>query len=317
MKVPPGCSRSVRAQRGARRDSRRPRVGRRSRIAIASGWTRATADRAQARRTRAPAQELALRWDASRRRCRGEARDARGLRERRLGALHNNLLSAIAARWPASRSLPSHPARARVPWLTSSASTSARRQPVAYVKTGVPEVDSRSIGRCAGCRRSCRSVRTGRSSSGVRPAPPADCGVADRLFVKRFMGRARRCEASGVLPFRVAATRAGRAHRHRRSRVTPPEISAFVLRELKHRANNTSASRASSTSTSTAQCITVPAYFNDAHAPPRASWGWAAWRYCASSTSRPAASLAYGLDRTNRGTIAVYDLAAARSTFRF
>src|SRR6267154_660330 len=84
---------------------------------------------------------------------------------------------------------------------------------------------------------------------------------------------------------------------------TPPEISAFILRELKNWAEayfGESVDRA---------VITVPAYFNDAQRQATKDAGKIAGLEVLRIINEPtAAALAYGLDKTKTGTIAVYDL---------
>ena len=130
--------------------------------------------------------------------------------------------------------------------------------------------------------------------------------------VKRFMGRGIddvRGEAS-LLPFRVGGepggvVRIGVADRE----FTPPEISAFVLRELKHRAEEFFRKQGEFDFEVDRAVITVPAYFNDAQRTATRDAGRLAGLEVLRIINEPtAASLAYGLDKRNRGTIAVYDL---------
>jgi len=83
---------------------------------------------------------------------------------------------------------------------------------------------------------------------------------------------------------------------------TPPELSAFVLRELKRNAE------AVLGETITNAVITVPAYFNDAQRQATKDAGRIAGLDVLRIVNEPtAASLAYGLDKRKQGTIAVYD----------
>ena len=110
--------------------------------------------------------------------------------------------------------------------------------------------------------------------------------------VKRFMGRGIE-DVSGeanLLPFPASAARpAGRPHRRRRAELTPPEISAFVLSELKRRAEEHFREEGEFDFEVDRAVITVPAYFNDAQRtrPPATPAGWPGSRCCGSSTSRP------------------------------
>jgi molecular chaperone DnaK len=90
---------------------------------------------------------------------------------------------------------------------------------------------------------------------------------------------------------------------------TPPEISAFVLRELKRRAEAYFTAQGDFDPSVELAVITVPAYFNDAQRTATRDAGRLAGLDVLRIVNEPtAASLAYGLDRRNRGTIAVYDL---------
>src|SRR5947209_4223064 len=83
---------------------------------------------------------------------------------------------------------------------------------------------------------------------------------------------------------------------------TPPELSAFILRELKHNAEATLEEEIKSA------VITVPAYFNDAQRQATKDAGRIAGLDVLRIVNEPtAASLAYGLDKRKQGTIAVYD----------
>jgi Fe-S protein assembly chaperone HscA len=86
-------------------------------------------------------------------------------------------------------------------------------------------------------------------------------------------------------------------------RFTPPEISAYVLRQLKRNAERYFGDPV------TQAVITVPAYFNDAQRQATKDAGRMAGLDVLRLVNEPtAAALAYGLDRAKSGTIAVYDL---------
>jgi molecular chaperone DnaK len=130
--------------------------------------------------------------------------------------------------------------------------------------------------------------------------------------VKRFMGRGIEDveDEAALLPFGVSGepggvVRIGVANRQ----FTPPEISAFILRELKHRAEEHFRERGEFDFEVDRAVITVPAYFNDAQRTATRDAGRLAGLDVLRIINEPtAASLAYGLDKRNRGTIAVYDL---------
>ncbi len=84
---------------------------------------------------------------------------------------------------------------------------------------------------------------------------------------------------------------------------TPPEISAFVLRQLKRNAERFFGGPV------TKAVITVPAYFNDAQRQATKDAGRIAGLEVLRLVNEPtAASLAYGLDQRKNGVVAVYDL---------
>jgi molecular chaperone DnaK len=85
--------------------------------------------------------------------------------------------------------------------------------------------------------------------------------------------------------------------------LTPPEIGAQVLLALKQQAE------AELGETIEQAVITVPAYFNDAQRQATKDAGRIAGLDVLRLVNEPtAAALAYGLDKRNEGTIAVYDL---------
>ncbi len=126
--------------------------------------------------------------------------------------------------------------------------------------------------------------------------------------VKRLMGRGLR-EVQAELkffPFRLADNvEAGEVPRIQLGELkfTPPEISAYILRQLKRNAERFFGAPV------TQAVITVPAYFNDAQRQATKDAGRMAGLEVLRLVNEPtAAALAYGLDRAKQGTIAVYDL---------
>src|SRR6202040_1048032 len=109
-----------------------------------------------------------------------------------------------------------------------------------------------------------------------------------------------------LFPFRLAHDmQAGEVLRIRlgNKTFTPPEISALILRQLKKNAEKFLGETISKA------VITVPAYFNDAQRQATKDAGRIAGLDVLRLVNEPtAASLAYGLDKRENGTIAVYDL---------
>ena len=129
--------------------------------------------------------------------------------------------------------------------------------------------------------------------------------------VKRFMGKGIddvQGEAS-LLPFNVSGEPGGVVSIGLGEReFTPPEISAFVLRELKRRAEEHFAAEGDIDPEVDKAVITVPAYFNDAQRTATRDAGRIAGLEVLRIINEPtAASLAYGLDKRKTGVIAVYD----------
>jgi Fe-S protein assembly chaperone HscA len=124
--------------------------------------------------------------------------------------------------------------------------------------------------------------------------------------VKRLMGRgpADVQDELRLFPFRIDAASKNVIRVMLGEKVfTPPEISAFILRELKNWAEayfGESVDRA---------VITVPAYFNDAQRQATKDAGKIAGLEVLRLVNEPtAAALAYGLHEKQRGRVAVYDL---------
>ncbi len=123
--------------------------------------------------------------------------------------------------------------------------------------------------------------------------------------VKRFMGRqhAEVQDEAKRMPYAVVRTDAGAAWVETRgTRHSPPEISALVLQKLKTAAEDYLGEKV------TDAVITVPAYFNDAQRQATKDAGTIAGLNVLRIINEPtAAALAYGLDKKNDETIAVYD----------
>jgi Fe-S protein assembly chaperone HscA len=126
--------------------------------------------------------------------------------------------------------------------------------------------------------------------------------------VKRLMGRGVDdvTEELKLFPFHLAADiQPGEVLRIEvgGQQYTPPEISAYILRQLKRNAERYFGAPV------TQAVITVPAYFNDAQRQATKDAGRMAGLDVLRLVNEPtAAALAYGLDRQRDGIVAVYDL---------
>jgi Fe-S protein assembly chaperone HscA len=124
--------------------------------------------------------------------------------------------------------------------------------------------------------------------------------------VKRLMGRgvADVQDELKLFPFRIAPGSESVIRVQLGEKTfTPPEISAFVLRQLKQNAE------AHLGEPITKAVITVPAYFNDAQRQATKDAGRIAGLEVLRLVNEPtAAALAYGLDKRKDGIVAVYDL---------
>src|SRR5579871_6180230 len=126
--------------------------------------------------------------------------------------------------------------------------------------------------------------------------------------IKRLMGRGVEDiqEELKLFPFRLAEDlQPGEVLRIKlgEKTYTPPEVSAFILRQLKRNAERYFGGPV------TKAVITVPAYFNDAQRQATKDAGRIAGLEVLRLVNEPtAASLAYGLDKKKNGIVAVYDL---------
>ncbi len=124
--------------------------------------------------------------------------------------------------------------------------------------------------------------------------------------VKRFMGRkfnevAREMEE---VPYKIISGPGGRSQvQVGADSYSPPEISAMVLQKMKQTAEEYLGEKVEDA------VITVPAYFNDSQRQATKDAGKIAGLNVLRIINEPtAAALAYGLDKKNDETIAVFDL---------
>jgi molecular chaperone DnaK len=126
--------------------------------------------------------------------------------------------------------------------------------------------------------------------------------------VKRLIGRSFddpiTKKDADLVPYKIVRAPNGDAWiQGRDKQYAPSEISAFVLQKMKQTAEDYLGE------TVTQAVITVPAYFNDAQRQATKDAGKIAGLEVLRIINEPtAAALAYGLDKTQNKTIAVYDL---------
>jgi len=126
--------------------------------------------------------------------------------------------------------------------------------------------------------------------------------------IKRLIGRPFRDPMTqkdiNMVPYRIVEHTNGDAWVEvREKRYSPSQISAFILQKMKETAERHLGEKV------TKAVITVPAYFNDAQRQATKDAGQIAGLEVLRIINEPtAAALAYGLDKTKSGTIAVYDL---------
>src|SRR6058998_799867 len=123
--------------------------------------------------------------------------------------------------------------------------------------------------------------------------------------VKRFMGKGLSdvTQELRYFPFKLTEQNGVIRLQLGSKSLTPPEISAMVLKELKARAEAFFGEEIRKA------VITVPAYFNDSQRQATKDAGKIAGLEVVRIVNEPtAASLAYGLQKRTQGIIAVYDL---------
>ena len=183
---------------------------------------------------------------------------------------------------------------------------------VAYVKDGVPVVirdasgdAPRAVGRLGRRRRhDLRRPRSAAPPADRRGSAPSTRSSASWARASTMCATRRGCFRSAIGGEPAGVVRIGLGDRE----FTPPEISAFILRELKHRAEEFFAEQGEFDPEVDRAVITVPAYFNDAQRTATRDAGRIAGLEVLRIINEPtAASLAYGLDKRHTGVIAVYD----------
>tara|TARA_A200000113_G_scaffold89460_1_gene79926 strand:- start:1597 stop:3504 length:1908 start_codon:yes stop_codon:yes gene_type:complete len=172
--------------------------------------------------------------------------------------------------------------------------------------------DPKVIENSEGARTTPSMVAFGEDSERITGLPAKRQAVTNpenTLFaVKRLMGRrfddplVKKDKDS--IPYKISKGDNGDAWVEARSeKYSPSQISAFILQKMKETAESYL------TETVTQAVITVPAYFNDAQRQATKDAGKIAGLEVLRIINEPtAAALAYGLDRKDGQTIAVYDL---------
>jgi molecular chaperone DnaK len=126
--------------------------------------------------------------------------------------------------------------------------------------------------------------------------------------IKRLIGRRfddpTVAKDKGLVPFEIVAGDNGDAWvKANDEKYAPSQISAFILQKMKETAESYLGEPV------TQAVITVPAYFNDSQRQATKDAGKIAGLEVLRIINEPtAAALAYGMDKNNTGTIAVYDL---------
>jgi len=124
-----------------------------------------------------------------------------------------------------------------------------------------------------------------------------------RLIGRRFSDPATKKDMD-MVPYNIVASEGGDAWvKANDETYSPSQISAFILQKMKETAEDYLGEKV------TQAVITVPAYFNDAQRQATKDGGKIAGLEVLRIINEPtAASLAYGLDKNDGQTIAVYDL---------
>jgi molecular chaperone DnaK len=125
-----------------------------------------------------------------------------------------------------------------------------------------------------------------------------------RLVGRRFDDKMVQKDIA-LMPYQIVKSDTGDAWVEGRGakKLSPSEVSAFILQKMKDTAEAYLGEKVSQA------VITVPAYFNDAQRQATKDAGKIAGLEVLRIINEPtAAALAYGLDKSKTGTIAVYDL---------
>ena len=176
---------------------------------------------------------------------------------------------------------------------------------VAIAEDGIPKILNDAEG-CKIVPSICHFSKDGQILVGTLAQEKLIDDPTNTIFsIKRFMGKGLEDldSENSLLPFKISSDGENIVRVNIRGRdYTPPELAAFVLRELKHKAE------LALNQEITNAVITVPAYFNDAQRQATKDAGRIAGLDVLRIVNEPtAASLAYGLQERKQGTVVVYD----------
>ncbi len=178
---------------------------------------------------------------------------------------------------------------------------------MAVMDAGEPEVIENSEGGRTTPSTVALNTKTGERYVGQAAKRQAVTNPDNTIFsIKRFMGRRydEVAEETKRVPYKAVKANNADVHVQLGDKVvSPPEVSAMVLRKLKEDAEAKLGEAVNQA------VITVPAYFNDSQRNATKDAGRIAGLEVLRIINEPtAASLAYGMDKKGDQTIAVYDL---------
>ena len=178
---------------------------------------------------------------------------------------------------------------------------------MAVMEAGEPEVIENNEGGRTTPSTVALNIKTGERYVGQAAKRQAVTNPDNTIFsIKRFMGRryGEVAEETKRVPYKVVKAKNADVHVQLGDKVvSPPEVSAMVLRKLKEDAEAKLGEAVNQA------VITVPAYFNDSQRNATKDAGRIAGLEVLRIINEPtAASLAYGMDKKGDQTIAVYDL---------
>ena len=178
---------------------------------------------------------------------------------------------------------------------------------MAVMDAGEPEVIENNEGGRTTPSTVALNTKTGERYVGQAAKRQAVTNPDNTIFsIKRFMGRRydEVAEETKRVPYQVVKANNADVHVKLGDKVvSPPEVSAMVLRKLKEDAEAKLGEAVNQA------VITVPAYFNDSQRNATKDAGRIAGLEVLRIINEPtAASLAYGMDKKGDQTIAVYDL---------